>query len=585
MNLKARKYFIRSLILSLSLLLVGCGNAPKEQERFDQFTLSEFKERVSSDTMTLHFTLADPTIYEIHSVKQTLGNISKEEDQKQLLHLQDSYNELLSFRYYKLTESQQRDFDIYEYALKNELLLSQNQEFDYLFSPDGLTSILPTNFIEYQFYSEKDVENYLFLLTDMERYLHEALRYSDEQAATGYFLSDFVLDKTIQQCNDFTVNKENHPFFHSFTEKINRLSIDENKKNQYILANEMIVNETIFPLFEEVASHLETLKGSSVIQKEGLYAYPNGKEYYATLFKAKTGLNNTPQEVFSQLNDEMMNVIAATSNLANANPTLQVDLQQSYSRLFSEPVDILNHLNKAIQSDFPTVLDVEYSIEYLDEALINENVLAYFMPPPIDNIMKNAIKVNGVSIKEDLLQLYSTLAHEGYPGHLYQNTYFMSSHPTPLRSTLNFLGYIEGWAKSIESDAYNYIGFDNDVIKQYMQLNSNYGYYLQSACDIGVNYLGWSRSDLEKYLSEYGITDSISIQNLYESVIMHPAVILPYGVGAMKMNALKRNAQIRLKEDFDLKEFYQVILDSGPVPFNLLEKDVNDYIKEKLDKS
>lgn len=583
--MKARKPLSKYLILTLTLLLTGCGNATKEQERFDQFTLSEFKERVSSDTMSLHFTLADPTIYEIHSVKQTLGSISKDVDEEQLNQLEESYNELISFKYYQLTEAQQRDFDIYEFAIKNELALAQNQNFRYLFSPDGLISILPTNFIEYQFYQEKDIENYLFLLTDMERYLHEALRYSEKIATTGYFLSDFVLDQTIQQCRDFTYNKETHPFYSSFITKVNQLDLTDSQRQRYIQSNELIVRETIFPLFEEVAQRLEDLKGSSQIQNQGLAAYPSGKEYYSALFKSKTGLSSTPQEVFSLLNDEMMSVIAATSNLVNANPTLQVDLQQSSSRLFSEPSAILDHLNLSIQNDFPSVLEVDYSIEYLDEALINENVLAYFMPPPIDNIMNNAIKVNGVSIKEDLLQLYSTLAHEGYPGHLYQNTYFMSSHPTPLRSTLNFLGYIEGWAKSIESDAYNYLDFENDVMRQYVQLNSNYGYYLQSACDIGVNYLGWQKADLEKYLSEYGISDPTSVENLYESVIMHPAVILPYGVGAMKMNAIKRNAQIRLKDKFDLKELYQVILDSGPVPFNLLEKDVNDYIKEKLDKS
>ena len=572
---------LKLLIILFILLMIptGCVASRNEQTRFDDYTLNQFLNRSSQDTMTLHFTLSSPDVYGLDEMKQTLGELSVEAFNKQTNELQTAYEELKSFNTSLLTNVQKRDYRIYEDYLELEIKQSSNQTFNYLFTPDGLIHILSTNFLEYRFNSEEDVENYLFLLSDIQRYLNSAMKYTHKQALTGIFISDFILDQTIETCHEFLNKGDMHPLLLSFEEKISHLNLNKDKAYQYIDENRRIMNEVVTPVIDSITLQLNEMKGSSQYQRVGMARIPTGREAYALMVQQRTGLKDTPIDIFNDLNKAMVTLLAEMSNLLNDNPNLS--LEGNKLQIDTNPVLLLNQLKLNSSDTFPSIPEVTFNVEMMDESMASDRVLAYFMPPPIDDIYENAIKVNARSLKDDPLQLYNTLAHEGYPGHLYQNTYFMNHYTTPLRTSLNYLGYVEGWAKFIENEMLNYIPFDSDSSRELAQLNANYGYYLQSACDLGVNDQGWNIDELAKYLSNYGVNDKLAVQQIYDSVIAHPSSILPYGVGAMKMEELKQRVQFQLKDKYIAKEFYQVVLDCGPAPFFIVEEDINAYLNKK----
>ncbi|MBR5207520.1 MAG: DUF885 family protein, partial [Erysipelotrichaceae bacterium] len=202
--------------------------------------------------------------------------------------------------------------------------------------------------------------------------------------------------------------------------------------------------------------------------------------------------------------------------------------------------------------------------------------------PPYDAITENVIKINPTSAKGNSLTLYPTLAHEGFPGHCYQTTYYYATNPHPIRTLVDNFGYVEGYAMYIESYAYQWLLPNDPNLAKFLDLDTELNYLLQALIDIGVNYEGWGKEEVGKFLREMGFSDSAElIKSLYEYVISDPGLLLPYGIGLVEMNELRKAAENALKDKFNEIEYHKVILEAGPMYFDLLEEKVNNWISSK----
>ena len=105
---------------------------------------------------------------------------------------------------------------------------------------------------------------------------------------------------------------------------------------------------------------------------------------------------------------------------------------------------------------------------------------------------------------------------------------------------------------------------------------------MNAAVDIGVNGLGWTVDDVGSYLDELGL-NSEGAQELYDFVIDTPGIILPYGVGLTEFMLLREKAELETGENFNVVDYHRVLLDNGPRPFEMVEKDVQDYIDGNYD--
>lgn len=258
----------------------------------------------------------------------------------------------------------------------------------------------------------------------------------------------------------------------------------------------------------------------------------------------------------------------------NSPEVLQVFGSETYES--NNPNEILEILQERIKDYYPDAPKTEYSVRHVDKSLEENLSPAFYMIPPIDDYTSNTIYINDKQVNN--INLFPTLAHEGYPGHLYQVTYFNSTNPNPLRNVLNFGGYTEGWATYVEIQSYELANFNNEPLVELSQVYSEITLAIPTIIDIGVNYDGWNLDDTKKYITSLGYDESIA-EPIYKSVIEEPANYLQYYIGYLEFDNLKDYASNKLKDNFNLKEFNKTLLDVGPAPFTIVKDKVDEYIK------
>lgn len=241
----------------------------------------------------------------------------------------------------------------------------------------------------------------------------------------------------------------------------------------------------------------------------------------------------------------------------------------AFSLDVSDPAAVLEDLQKKIAEDFPAPPDVSYDVKYVHKSMEDFLSPAFYLTPPMDNLSSNVIYINNAPSYTPL-ELYTTLAHEGYPGHLYQTICSGSVPSNEVRSILNFGGYVEGWATYVEMYSYSLADTDPAAADLY-RLNRSLILGISSALDIAVNYHGYTREQVADYLAKVGFQSGAAADSLYDTLIESPANYLKYYVGFLCFTDLRDAVREYRGDDFSLKEFHKEVLDIGPAPFPVLE--------------
>lgn len=561
-----------------------------EQNRFEEFLHDEYVDSVTSDTLTYNYEIKDGEALGILEPEVSLGDndMTEEGIRKQKSEFGDTYEKLKSFDRDDLTENQQLTYDILKQYMENEEQGFLNIYLSEPFSPmKGLQSNISTYFTDYRFDDKGDVERYIEVLGMIRDYFDDYLEFEKVKSEKGYFMSDDVCDEVIKQCEDFLKNKDDHFMIQTFNDNIESLSfLTEDEIQDFEEQNKKAVAESLLPAFQDVIDVLTSLKGTGK-NDGGLCNYEGGKEYYTYLLQDAAGTDKTPDEVAEMLDENLSQLITEMTSIAMTDYSAYEYLYSNYDNLFSEyndadPTEIINKLMGTATDHYPDMGKISYTAKKLDKSLedIQENTLAYYMSPAIDDQDNNLIRVNGKHTDG----MWTTLAHEGYPGHMLQNAYYMSTDPEPIRTVLSFLGYKEGWAMYACYDAISYYTFDGvdnseDVARLY-QINDELNYLVCGRIDIGINYEGWSVQDAKDYLNGKGLNGDAA-EELYTTMVGDPAVYQSYSTGYYEMQSIRNYAEKELGSKFDLKEFNTVILETGPCQFNILKEQVDKYISTK----
>jgi len=213
----------------------------------------------------------------------------------------------------------------------------------------------------------------------------------------------------------------------------------------------------------------------------------------------------------------------------------------------------------------------------MDESNAKSGNSAYYITPPIDDMSENSIRVNVTSSNVDVssVDTFITLAHEGYPGHLYQINYAYQQDLPDLLKVISNTGYAEGYATYVQYKAYDYLPKQNDATKQMMRLEDQYVYCLVILCDIGIHYKGWDLSKTKNFLDKYGYGEAAS--ELYNQLLGSPAVFMSYHVGCALIEQYQSKMEKSLGKKYSEVEFHKAILQNGNVPLDVLGDRVEAY--------
>lgn len=576
--LKHRKKIFLILPCCLLVILISflSGNAfwsslhaESSDRQFRTFTRSLFQTEVSANTISLHYTLRSPSDYGIADIPATYGSLSSDSVAAKAS-VRNVLSSLQEFDPDTLSSENALTFKILDTYLKNastgtDYLLYQEP----LGPVSGIHTQLPVLLSEYSFYDTQDVETYLALLKETPSYFDSVIRFEQKKAASGLFMPDYQADSVLDTCQSFIdMGKENY-LVSTFNERIASLDLlPENKKDSFQKENMKLVIEEIYPAYQNLITAIKSLKGKGM-NEQGLSHFPYGKKYYEYLVRQTTGCNESISRLRLMTRAQILEDLSAMQKVlfpADAALTQASVLEQT------SPDSMLDDLRSKITDTFPEIPDVDFQVKYVPESMQDYLSPAFYMIPAIDNLTENVIYINNGQTASGL-NLYTTLAHEGYPGHLYQTVYFSASEPDPIRSILDFGGYVEGWATYAEMMSY-YLAPLPKTEASLLQKNSSVILGLYALADMGIHYDGWSVTDTVRFFSDYGINDPNTVQSVYKLIIGSPANYLKYYIGYLKFYELKKEMADAMGNQFSQKEFHRAVLDVGPAPFEIVYDEV-----------
>ena len=550
----------------------------KEQRRFDAYTQTLFVQEMKENTINLHYTLAEPKNFGINSHKISLGNLSAEPSDAAASFLENMSAALSDFHYDSLNTKQKLTYDILKDYCEKQASVSSLYYYNEPLRPTtGTHSELPVLLAEYAFYNPCDVTDYLSLLTCTEDYFQQIADFEQKKAQEGLFMSPQTANTVINACKTFAADPETNFLIDTFETRIDELdSISDEKKEVYKKQNKSLVENIVIPAYENLADTLEELKDSGT-NTAGLSHYPQGTAYYESLVRSSTGSGKSIRELQKRTERQRNLDIDALHRLLSKKPDL---LETQNPKIAAEePEAILNHLLEAMQTDFYPAANSSYEVNYIHGSLEDTLAPAFYLTAPIDDISHNVIYLNKSSSYSGI-QLFTTLAHEGFPGHLYQTTGTYQAGLAPVRALFNYPGYTEGWATYVEMISYRYAGLDEELAEMLMR-NQSALLSLYATMDMGIHYDGWLLADAVSFLKTFGVTDQGTIKRIYDLIVTEPSHYLKYYIGYLEFLDLKEYARTRFAEQYSDRAFHQAIIRIGPAPFPILKKYLPDFYSQE----
>ena len=548
------------------------------REEFDQYVEDIFIEAITDDTLSLHQYLEYPERMGIEPQEPAFPSYSGGDEIDADEDYQKYLDELCSFDRSLLTKEQQLTYDVFKYTLD----LSKDGEQYRLYSEplstqSGEQTMLPVVLAEYRFMRVEDVDTYLALMEDLPNYISSILSFEKEKSEAGFFMTSSAADDVIKSCRSLAEITDDHLLIESFDSKLSAVEgLSEDQKDEYRKKNESLVRDIFAPQYLALADGIEQLK-DTCRDDGGLATLKGGAKYMTHLCRSVTGTGYTPEEIISLLNDEVQSSLRKLYMMISMDDSL-LQAMEDFHFDAETPEEILDDLIKKSEADFPAPSAVDYSVSYVPESMEPYTGQAFYLLPPIDVDVKNHIYVNQSQISDNT-ELYPVMAHEGYPGHMLQQLYCTENGVSPLRMLYANLGYQEGWAQYVSSMSYAFNTEAKNNVTEALRLNDVINYDFSALCDLYVNYMGYSRSKLARYMSDMGL-DAENVDELYDTLMNNPGIYLPYAVGTLEMFRLRSYAEAELGFDFSALEFHRAILNIGPAPFEIVEREIEEWIVE-----
>jgi uncharacterized protein (DUF885 family) len=594
-----------ALLLAFTILILSLFGHKQDQRKFSRLTSQLFAEEMLSNTLNMHYTLASPEDFGIYDYEPVLPAYDASSQQASRDALESTLNKLAQIRPERLTKEDAYTYELLVRTLQNSLNLLDFPLYDAPLSPsNGIQSQLPILLAEYTFRTKQDVEDYLALLEQTDTYFASLLTYEQERASKGLSMSTYSLRLVQNQCDTIVtksaLEEGSHFLQTTFQERLEQLlengTISEKEAAGYTAQNDRLLRTVLQPAYESLADGLFLLEDADGVEAlpSGLASRAQGQDYYRYLLISQTGSYRPVEEIQTLLQETISEEYNAICTLVTQHPELTEYLEEeSYTTLpYTDADAMLKDLQNRMTDDFPEFPDTasfpEVKIKTVSSNLEEYCAPAFYLTVPLDDTDNNVIYINQKNAPSGL-ELYATLAHEGYPGHLYQTVYqnqsFLNRDENMVRQLLWYGGYLEGWALYVEFYGYDYAsqllqeqGRTEDALcVQAEKHNRSLLLCLYSTLDIKIHYENASREEIAEYLSGFGIQNTSAVNAVYCYIADDPCNYLKYYLGYLEILELKSKAETLWQENYSDRAFHSFLLDAGASDFTSLEERLQQY--------
>lgn len=593
-NIWGKKRTALCACMAAVLMLTGCGSSnltlyptqreesgtteqkkSSSEEEFITLTEEVFRSELQDNTLNLHYTLAYPENYGIKEYEISFGEYSMESYEEAYTELEELHAQLEAINPDELQGEVLLTYKLLKDYVETELSVTDLTLYGESLSPTlGVQAQLPVLMAEYTFRTEKDIQDYLELLGKMDETYAQIIEIERLKSENGLFMADYTVEEVIAQCEQFIENPEENYLISTFNERIDRFEgLSETQKENYKKENAALVLTDVVNAYQLLIDGLNQYKGTGT-NEAGLFYYPEGIRYYEYLVRTETGSADSVRRLQRRTAYFISNALNEMADVITENPEV-IDAIYSYSLDEGTPEEMLAQLSEEMLADYPAPPDTVYTVKYVDDSLKEHLSPAFYLTPPIDDALENVIYINPLYMDSGL---YTTLAHEGFPGHLYQTTYTNEAGLSLIRNLLSYQGYTEGWATYVEYDTYERAAGDQPLGKV-LKLNDEFSLALSAYIDMGVHYEGWTQKEVQEYLENFGLGDEETAESVFRTVVQEPANYLSYFIGYLEFLALREQAQNTLGSQFSAREFHDFILTTGPAPFDILQEEMEAWMK------
>ena len=585
-----------------------------ENEEFNEFLDKFFVEYLKEDQLSVNIFCENPKNFGLShydAVWYTYDNTEDEAEKAEYLeYINGLLAELEAFQNARLTKLQEIAYRNVEEIL-TELLASyevENIEFMQLHYVDqfgGYVADFSTYMEAYTLYSEQEVQDIIDFINSTKNAFPSYLDYVSDRANAGFPLSDYTITKMCEYLEDVYKQKDNYYLIDFIGNKIDAVDfLGEDKKAQYKVDLENAFKDSFMEGVSELKDGLEDYKGLLAAEDEGyLSVYEGGKEYYLEELKALLGLENLDPEAYIQevekaLSSAISDVIKTQTTIVRANNITTYGQLEEYMKNYliydGTPEEMMEYLKEFAKTLVPELKSQpEIYIKNMDMATAkSSSAAAYYMKSALDNTGTEDITLNPTKLG-DKNNLISTLAHEGYPGHLYAYVNSKEIGLHNLNIIMTSTAHAEGWATYVSTQLYDYaIAHSSDPkfieVMEYLKAQELSGHLFETRIDYGIHYEGWKVQEVYNIMSEYGYVygdaahyeeDMQSAKEVYYQMIEMPTTFAAYGYGKLTFLKLHNEAKEILGCYYNEVEFNTMIHSCGWVNLGELQTIYEEYME------
>ena len=495
----------------------------------------------------------------------------------------------------QLTEEDKVTYDILQFKIEEfiESLKYNDWEWglDHLFGPH----IFWMDLIDYHpLKTEKNYEDLLkrygAIPASMNLYIAD-LRMG---LRSGRVASYVAYNHVVQQLQTFLAQKPETTRYAECLKIFPNTFSDVQKKDIEQKIMKTIIN-AVFPAYQKLLNFLLSDYQSKVRSTVGIKFLPQGEAAYAFRIRIHTTTSFTPKELhelgleeLKKNQVEMQGIAKKMGHSGSLREFLEVvkgDRKNYFSReedILKKHVATLEGMKSLLPAYFKTLPTIKFEIKKMPTFKAPSSPAAYYYPPTQDGSRPGIFWMNTHKPEQWAVHTMESLAyHEAVPGHHLQIALATEQKQLPtFRRHAHFTAYIEGWAHYAERLSDEMGAYSDDLQRLGMLIDQAWR-AIRLVIDTGIHYFGWTRDQALQFMREQRVTTEADMENEVDRYIIWPGQALAYKVGQRVISDVREAAKKELKEKFDLREFHDVVLLSGPVPLSILKNRVQAWVVAK----
>ena len=498
-----------------------------------------------------------------------------------------------------LSRQDQLSYDMFqldrEVSLEGDRFPGHLQPVNQFYSPFNFFVQLGSGTSVHPFQTVKHYDDWLARIDGFVVYADQAITNMQQGMREGVVQPRILMAKSLPQIQSQIVDSAEESGFWAPIENMPEDFSDEDRERLTAAFRDAIETKVI-PVYQRVANFVGDEYLSAARETVGLYALPEGPEWYAYNVRRITTTDLTPEEIHqigldevARIHNEMRGVMEEVGfdgdlkeffDFMNNDDQFYFDEPEQLIQGYRDMSDRISALAKELFNVFPKTGFEVRRVEPFREASASGG--SYRTGTP-DGSRPGVFYANAYDIKaRPIWGMESLFLHEAIPGHHFQRSLQVENEELPgFRRFGGYTAFTEGWGLYAESLGKE-IGVYTDPYQYFGALNAELWRSIRLVVDTGIHKFGWSRQDVLDYMYANSPVKEARAVSEAERFMAIPGQALAYKIGQLKILELRGSAEKRLGDKFDVKEFHTQVLMDGPMPLSMLEAKIDDWVESRL---